>query len=114
MAQVWFVRREGGRWIAPGGKPFAERPLASLVFLLDLGPQRWLPDERPEPAPECPPEDPGRLTKVIVATDPSDLNDLEFTWFCVGFYDSPYSPREVARRLAGAPDSTRQHAGFSA
>jgi hypothetical protein len=101
MAQVWFVRREGGKWIAPGGKPYAERPLASLVFPLDLGPQRWLADERPEPAPELPAEDPTRLAKVIVATDARDLDGLELTWFRVGFYDSPYAPREVVRRLAG-------------
>ena len=30
----------------------------------------------------------------------SDLADAQFTWFRVGFYDSPYAPREAQRRLA--------------
>ena len=99
MAKVWFVRREGGRWIAPGGQPRYTLPLADLVFRLDLGPQRWLPDERPDPDDSIPPEDPTTLAKVMIETDPNDLAGSEFTWFRVGFYDSPYSPREAMRRL---------------
>jgi hypothetical protein len=98
MAKVWFVRREGDEWIAPGRQPAYEGALSALIFRLDLGPQRLLVDERPKPAPNLPPEEPSQLTKVIVETMPADLDD-EFTWFQVGFYDSPYSPAEVARRL---------------
>lgn len=99
MAKVWFVRREGGRWVAPGGQPQYTRPLSDLVFRLDLGPQRWLPDERPDPRPDLPAEATATLEKVIVETDASDLTDGESTWFRAGFYDSPYSPREAVRRL---------------
>lgn len=101
MAKVWFVRRLGNEWVAPGGQPAYEVPLSSLAFRLDLGPQRLLVDEIPKPAPHLPPEDPSRLTKVIVETVPADL-DREFTWFQVGFYDSPFSPTEVSRRLEAA------------
>jgi hypothetical protein len=98
MAKVWFVRRHGERWIAPTARPAYEMPLSNLVFRLDLGPQRWLSDERPEPEPCEEPVDPKSLQRVIVETSPDDLTD-EFTSFRVGFYDSPYSPREVMRRL---------------
>jgi hypothetical protein len=100
MAKVWFVRREGGRWVAPGGRPSFDLPLADLVFKLDLGPQRWLPDERPDPRPDLPAEDVSALEKVMVETEASDLANAELTWFRVGFYDSPYAPREAERRLA--------------
>jgi hypothetical protein len=99
MAKVWFVRREGARWVAPGGRPAFEAPLTQLIFPLDLGPQRLLVDGRPEPRADRPPEPPHQLTKVIVEVDPDDLNE-EYTWFEVGFYDSPYTPRVAARRLA--------------
>lgn len=99
MAKVWFVRREGGRWVAPGGKPQYTLPLADLVFRLDIGPQRWLLDERPDPRADLPPEGAASLEKVMIETDADDLAGVEFTWFRVGFYDSPYSPREAARRL---------------
>jgi hypothetical protein len=32
MARVWFVRRRGGQWVAPGGQPAFEMPLADLIF----------------------------------------------------------------------------------
>lgn len=99
MAKVWFVRREGGRWVAPGGQPKYELPLNDLVFRLDLGPQRWLPDEQPDPRPDLPAADAAQLDKVMIETDLQDLAGVEFTWFRVGFYDSPYSPREAMRRL---------------
>jgi hypothetical protein len=99
MAKVWFVRRDGGRWVAPGGQPRYRLPLTELVFRLDLGPQRWLPDDQPDPRPDLPPEEPSALEKVMVETEASDLTGAEFTWFRIGFYDSPYSPAEVVRRL---------------
>lgn len=98
MARVWFVRRRGGQWIAPGGRPAYERPLAALVFPLDLGPHRLLTDDLPVGAPELPAEDPAKLAKVIVETSAEDLGE-EFSGYSVGYYDSPYSPREVVRRL---------------
>lgn len=99
MAKVWFVRREGGRWVAPGGQPQYDLPLNDIVFRLDLGPQRWLPDERPDPRADLPAESPEQLAKVIIETEAQDLAGAAVTWFRVGFYDSPYSPREVTRRL---------------
>lgn len=99
MAKVWFVRREGGRWVAPGGQAQYNLPLNELVFRLDLGPQRWLTDERPEPCADLAAEATAQLDKVIVETEPSDLVGAEFTWFRVGYYDSPYSPSEAKRRL---------------
>jgi len=99
MAKVWFVRRSGSEWIAPGGQPAYELPLEKLVFPLDLGPQRWLCDDRPRPEPALPPEEPLALRKVIVETSREDLAGTPFTWFRVGFYDSPYAPKEAARRI---------------
>ena len=99
MAKVWFVRRRGTQWIAPGGAPVVQAPLADLIFKLDLGPQRWLARERPQPVAEAPREDPGALTKVMIETAPDDLAGLPFTTYKVGCYDSPYPPREAMRRL---------------
>ena len=102
MARVWFVRRRGGQWVAPGGKPAFELPLAELIFPLDLATHRRIEDDRPVPAPELPPEDTASLHKVIVEVEPKDLDGLEFSGYAPGFYDSPYSPHEAARRLAVA------------
>jgi len=99
MAKVWFVRRHGAEWIAPGGAPAQQAPLSELIFKLDLGPQRWLSSERPVPKPDMSHEQPSRLAKVIVETEPSDLAGQESTTYRVGFYDSPYPPAEAARRL---------------
>ena len=99
MARVWFVRRRGGQWVAPGGTPAYELPLAALIFSLDLGTHRLVTDERPVPAPELAAEPPAELRRVFAEVEPKDLNGLEFTGYVAGFYDSPYSPREVVRRL---------------
>lgn len=102
MARVWFVRRLGGQWVAPGGRPAFELPLAELIFPLDLGVHRLVTDERPHPAPELPNEAPSGLRRVFVEVEPRDVAVLEFSGYVPGVYDSPYSPREVARRLAAA------------
>lgn len=99
MARVWFVHRRGAHWIAPGGAPACEIPLADLVFRLDLGPQRQLIDEAPVADRTVPAVRPDQLSRVIVETTPEDLAAYEFSGYSVGYYDSPYSPREVARRL---------------
>jgi hypothetical protein len=99
MAKVWFVRRNGAEWVAPGGAPVYQAPLDDLIFKLDLGPQRWLSHERPSPTPELPREDPQSLTKVMIETGPGDVAGQTLTAYKVGFYDSPYPPGEVARRL---------------
>jgi hypothetical protein len=98
MARVWFARRRGGQWIAPGGRPAYERPLSALIFPLDLAPHRLLVDDFPVSAPELPGEDLAALEKVIVEIDAGDLR-AEFSGYSVGYYDSPYSPREAVRRL---------------
>jgi hypothetical protein len=100
MAKVWFVRRHGGRWIAPGGDPAFNLPLASIQFPLDLGPHRHLGDERPQPAPETAREDPASLQRVMVELFDADLDGRDFSGFRPGFYDSGLSPREAAQRLS--------------
>jgi len=99
MAKVWFVKRRGAQWIAPGGAPAYERALAELIFPLDLGTHRRLVDDEPVPEPRVPPEEPQRLQRVMVETTAADLHNQQFSGYEVAFYDSPYSPREAARRL---------------
>src|SRR5215813_11557505 len=100
MARVWFVRRRGGQWVAPGGQPAFELPLAELIFPLDLGTHRRVEEDRPVPAPEIPAEPLTALHRVMVEVEPKDLTALEFSGYGTGFYDSTYSPQEAARRLA--------------
>lgn len=99
MARVWFVRRRGGQWIAPGGTPAFELPFAGIVFPLDIGTHRAISDERPVPAPEEPPAEPAALQRVFIEIDAHDLDGQTFTGYRPGVYDSPYSPAEAARRL---------------
>jgi hypothetical protein len=100
MARVWFVRRRGGQWVAPGGKPPFEMPLAELIFPLDLATWRRVEGDPPVPAPDLSPEDPDSLQRVFVEVEPKDLGNLEFSGYAPGIYDSPWSPQEAARRLA--------------
>jgi hypothetical protein len=99
MARVWFVRRRGGQWIAPGGAPAYERPFAELIFPLDIGTHRAVSKERPVPAPDEPAAPPSALQRVFIEVDARDLEGVTFTGYRPGVYDSPYSPAEVARRL---------------
>jgi hypothetical protein len=98
MARVWFVRRRGGQWIAPGGVPFCERPLSSLIFPLDLATHRRL-DERATPEATLPAPEPAELERVFVEVAAEDLRDYEFSGYQEGFYDSPYRPGAAARKL---------------
>lgn len=100
MARVWFVRRRGGQWVAPGGAPAHEGPFKDLVFPLDVGTHRAVSHERPVPAPDEAPQPPDALQRVFVEVDAADLEGLTFTGYRPGVYDSPYAPAEVARRLA--------------
>jgi hypothetical protein len=100
MARVWFVRRRGGRWVAPGGQPAFELPFADLIFPLDIGTHRRVTGDDPVAAPELPAEPPATLQKVMIEVEPKDLTALEFSGYAAGVYDSPYSPREAARRLS--------------
>ena len=75
MARVWFVRRHGGQWIAPGGMPAAEHPLSALIFPLDLGTHRRVTDEAPVAAPELPAEPPSALRRVFVEVDDEGYPD---------------------------------------
>ncbi len=103
MARVWFVRRRGAQWVAPGGAPAFEAPLAEVMFPLDLGTHRSLDaDEAPRPAPELGQEPPEALTRVVVEIGAEDVRDREFSGFQPGLYDSPLSPRAAAARLGGA------------
>jgi hypothetical protein len=100
MARVWFVRRRGGQWVAPGGKPAFELPLAQLIFPLDIGTHREVTDDPPVPLADLPPQAPAALHRVMIEVEPKDLSDLDFSGYRAGLYDSPYSPSEAARRLA--------------
>lgn len=99
MARVWFVRRRGAQWVAPGGKPAYELPLGRILFPLDLGTHRRLADERPLPAPELAAEAPGELQRVIVELGDEDVREHEFSGYAAGYYDSSLSPRTAAQRL---------------
>jgi hypothetical protein len=99
MARVWFVRRRGGQWIAPGGLPAFEFPFAEIVFPLDIGTHRALSSERVVPAPEDAMAEPASLRRVFVEVDAHDLEGQTFTGYQPGVYDSPYSPTEASRRL---------------
>ncbi|MDX2170314.1 MAG: hypothetical protein SF182_24795 [Deltaproteobacteria bacterium] len=99
MARVWFVRRHGGQWVAPGGSAAFERPLSELIFPLDLGVHRLVTSERPDPAPGLAAEPPEALQRVFVEVGEADLDGMIFSGYRPGIYDSPYSPAEVARRL---------------
>jgi hypothetical protein len=100
MARVWFVRRRGGQWVAPGGTPAFDAPLSELIFPLDLGTHRRVADDPPVPAPELPAEPPEALQHVLIEVEPKDLTGLEFSGYAAGVYDSPYSPPMASRRLA--------------
>ena len=102
MARVWFVRRRGGQWVAPGGTPFAERPFADLIFPLDIATHRLVLDDPPVPDPQLAAEPPTALDRVLIEVEPKDLGGLEFSGYQVGIYDSTYSPRDAARRLSQA------------
>jgi hypothetical protein len=99
MARVWFVRRRGGQWVAPGGKPAAELPLAELIFPLDIGTHRLVPDDPPVPDAQLAVEEPAALQRVLIEVEPKDLHELEFSGYRAGVYDSPYRPDDAAQRL---------------
>lgn len=103
MAKVWFVKRRGSQWIAPGGSPVDKRPLASLVFPLDIGTHRKLSQDVVTPEPSLPPGDVTQMQRVFVEVTEEDLRNGEFSGYQVGFYDSPFSPSEVKRRLENRP-----------
>ena len=110
MARVWFVRRHGGQWVAPGGAPAFERPLAELIFPLDLGVHRRMSSERAIAAPDLAAEAPEALQRVFVDVEAGDLEGQIFSGYHPGVYDSPYSPAAVARRLAPRARATRSAA----
>ncbi len=100
MAKVWFVRRNGGQWVAPGGAPAYDLPLARIQFPLDLGTHRRLDDERPLPVPEIPAEPVDSLLRVMVEVGESDIRDRTLSGFEPGIYDSGLSPAAAAQRLS--------------
>jgi hypothetical protein len=102
MAHVWFARRRGGQWVVPGGKPVFDKPLSALIFPLDLGTHRRLVNETLVWETELPAEPTGELSKVVVEATAEDLSEHDFSGYEVGLYDSPYSPSEIARRLAAS------------
>ncbi|MFN8642967.1 MAG: hypothetical protein U0802_15420 [Candidatus Binatia bacterium] len=110
MARIWFVRRRGGEWVAPGGVPAGEIPLADIIFPLDIGIHREASSEPLVPAPEEAAVEPSALQRVFVEVDAEDLVGLRFTGYRPGVYDSPYGPAEVARRLTALRRRTARSA----
>lgn len=102
MAKVWFAIRRGTRWLVPDGRPHAEAPFGEVRFRLDIGPQRRQVRDLPRPVPGLPPGPPETMEKVFVEVEPADLDGGLFPGFSPGWYDSPYSPAEAARRLSAA------------
>ena len=101
MAKIWFVRRRGTQWLAPGGAPAFTAPLAQIVFALDLGVHRRLDAaDAPRPAPELPAEPAERLQRVVVEIDDGDLRERTLSGYLPGIYDSPLSPGAAAARLS--------------
>jgi hypothetical protein len=99
MANVWFVQRVGGEWRKGNEQPSFQRPLADLIFKVDLGPQRRLADGgAPQPA-DGSAAGPLEHSKTFVEVTEDDLRDGFFGGYFPGWYDSPYSAAEVARRL---------------
>lgn len=100
MAKVWFVRRRGNQWIAPGGEPVYEVPLADILFPLDLGTHRRLdPGDAPIEARDVAAEPADSLQRVMVEVGPGDVADRELSGYECGLYDSALSPRAAAARL---------------
>lgn len=101
MAKVWFARRRGNQWVAPGGAPAFEAPFASLQFPLDIGVHRRLDArDRPLAAGELPPEPPEALQRVVVELDATDVATRLHSGYDPGYYDSALSPAAAAQRLA--------------
>lgn len=100
MANVWFVQRIGGVWKKVGEQPAFQRPLAELIFRIDLGPQRRQAIA-PEPADETTDGVTPR-TKVVVEVTEDDVREAYFGGYFPGWYDSPYAALEVGRRLSQA------------
>lgn len=99
MAKVWFVKRVGADWKKLSDQPAFERPLGDLIFRIDLGPQRRLGEDGiPEQADGSITADP-RHAKAFVEVTPEDVAEKYFGGYFAGWYDSPYSAHEVARRL---------------
>jgi hypothetical protein len=99
MANVWFVERVGADWKTVGGEPAFRLPLAQLIFKLDLGPhRRQTPESTPERGDRLGRE-PAPHAKVFVEVTDDDLKDTYFGGYYPGWYDSPYSAQEAARRL---------------
>jgi len=100
MAKIWFVRRHGEQWVAPGGSPAFELPLRAIQFPLDVGTHRRLGGDRPTPLPSVPAELPDALQRVLVEIDREDVRDRTLSGYAPGFYDSPVSPGVAAARLS--------------
>lgn len=101
MAKVWFVRRRGNQWIAPGGSPALEAPFSELLFPLDLATHRRLDaGDEPLAAGDVSPEPPESLHRVVVEVGEDDVADRQFSGYEPGFYDSALSPVAAAQRLA--------------
>ena len=93
MAKVWFVRRRGGQWVAPGGTPAFEVPLSEILYPLDLGTHRRLDGaDAPRAAPELAAEAPQSLQRVFVEIFAEDVKDRALSGYWPGIYDSALSP----------------------
>ena len=94
MARVWVIYREGLR---PFGHVVATVPLENAARRIDIAPWRFFTAEAPEEVSADRVHREGSRKRVLLEVLPEDRGD-----FCnlnPGFYESPYSPEEVVRRL---------------
>jgi hypothetical protein len=92
MARVWVVYREGLRLV---GQVVAHVALEPAVAKLDIAPWRLFTTAPPD---EATAKAASVRRRVLVEVREEDRG--EFSGFDPGFYESPFSPEEVSRRLA--------------
>jgi hypothetical protein len=94
VAKLWLTYREGLRLI---GAVAGEAPLESAASRLDIAPWRFFTAKPPDALPLAEVRRATERKRVLLEVTPTDRYDL--CGLVVGFYESPYSFDECARRL---------------
>lgn len=95
MAKLWITYREGLRVL---GAVRANVPLELSRSRLDIAPWRFFTGEQPEAVSLDQVEQVVEHKRVLLEVTAEDRYDL--CGLVVGFFESPYSPRECLRRLS--------------
>ena len=95
MARLWVVYREGLRLL---GHVVAQVPLEPTVSRIDIAPWRLFATAAPDEVPATQVRAYTGRKRVLLEVLPEDRGD--FCALLPGFYDSPFSPDEVSRRIA--------------